>query len=159
MTKTVYEVVNSPKPKFYKRFAVYIINRRNQPGDFFEKLSSNYPNMKYRVEVKPENLHDTKIVYNNDLITAEVKRNEIKLPVHWSSKVPKRHRRNVIISDLNRATHIASFPADEIPKIKQNVHFPHRFIDSVINNFFEKSEETGDYIIPPDFYDVQKKLS
>ena len=119
MTKTVHEVVGPPKPKFYKRFVVYIINRRYQPGDFFEKLSSNYPNMKYRVEVKPENLHDTKIVYNNDVITAEVQRNEIKLPVHWSSKVPKRHRRNVIISDLNRATHIASFPADEIPKIKQ----------------------------------------
>ena len=50
-----------------------------------------------------------------------------------------------------RATRIASFPADEIPKIKQkflNADYPHKFINSVINNFQEKSEETDNYIIP-----------
>ena len=80
---------------------------------------SNHPNMKYTVEVKPEFFLYTKIVYSSDVITTEVKRNESKLPVHWSSKVPKRDKRNAIISDLNRVTGIGSFPADEIPKIKQ----------------------------------------
>ena len=114
MTKTELEVVNPSKPKFYKRF-VDIINRRNknQPDDLFQKLNSNHPNVKYTVEVKPEVFLDTKIVYSNDVITTEVKRNERKLPVHWSSKLPKRYKRNAIISDLNRATRIASFPADE----------------------------------------------
>ena len=45
---------------------------------------------------------------------------------------------NAIISDLNRATRIASFPAYEIPKIKQkflNADYRHRFINSAINNF------------------------
>ena len=116
MTKTEREVVNPSKPKFYKCFVDDIINRRNknQPDDLFQKLNSNHPNMKYTVEVKPEFFLDTKVVYSND-----VKRNERKLPVHCSSKVPKRYKRNAIISDLNRGTRIASFPADEIPKIKQ----------------------------------------
>ena len=98
-----------------------IINRRNknQPDDLLQKLNSNHPNMKYTVEVKPEIFFDTKIVYSNDVITTEVKRNERKLPVHWSSEVPKRYKRNAIITDLNRATRIASFPTDMISKIKQ----------------------------------------
>ena len=123
MTKTEREVVNPSKPKFYKRFLDDIINRRskNQPDDVFQQLNSNHPNMKYTVEIKPEFFLDTKIVYSNGVLTTEVKRNERKLPVHWSSKVPKRYKRNAIISDLNRATRIASFPADEIPKIKQKI--------------------------------------
>ena len=115
MTKTEREVVSPSKPKFHKCFVDDIINRRNknQPADLFQNFKSNDPNMKYTVEVKPEIFLDTKIVYSNDVITTEVKRNDRKLPVHWSSKVPKWYKRNAIISDLNRATRIASFPADE----------------------------------------------
>ena len=79
--------------------------------------------------------------------------------MRWSSKVPKWYKRNAIISDLNSATHIASFPADEIPKIKQkflNADYPHRYIS--INNFQEKSEETDNYIIPPGSLMFQRRL-
>ena len=78
------EVVSPSKPKFYKCFVDNIINRRNknQPDDLCQKLNSNHPNMKYAVAVKPEKFLDTKIVYNNDVITTEVTRNERKLPVH-----------------------------------------------------------------------------
>ena len=64
-----------------------IINRRikNQPDDLFQRLNSYHPNIKYTVEVKPEIFLDTKIVYTNAIITTEVKRNDRKLPVHWSS--------------------------------------------------------------------------
>ena len=114
----------------------------------------------HTVEKKPEIFLDTKIGYSNDIITTEVKRNERKLPVHLSSKVPKWYTRNAIISDLNRARRKASFPADEIPKIEKflNADYPYRFINSVINNFEEKSEGTDNYIIPPGFFDVQKKV-
>ena len=125
--------------------------------NLLKELENNHPNMKYTVEVKPEIFLDTKIVYSNDVITTEVKRNDRKLPVHWSSKVPKWYKRNAIISDLNRATHIANFTADEIPKIKQkflNADYPYRFINSVINNFQEKSDGTDDCIIPPGFFDI-----
>ena len=161
MTKTEGEVVNPSKPKFNKRFVDDIINRRNknEPDDLFKKLNNNHPNMKYTVEVKPEISLDTKIVYSNDVITTEVKRNDRKLPVHWSSKVPKWYKRNAIISDLNRATRIASFPADEIPKIKKkflNADYPYRFIISVFNNFLEKSEGSDNCIIHPAF--IQRRL-
>ena len=88
-----------------------IINRRNknQPDDLFQKLNSNHPNMKPTVEVKPEIFLDTKIVFSNDVITTGLKRSKRKLPVHWSSKVPKRYKRNAINSDLNKATRIISF--------------------------------------------------
>ena len=60
-----------------------IINRRNknEPDDLFQKRSNNHPNMEYTVEVKPEIFLDTKIVYSNDVITTEVKRNDRKFPV------------------------------------------------------------------------------
>ena len=140
-----------------------IINRRNKndPDDLFQKLNNNHPNMKYTVELKPEISLETKIVYSNDVITTEVKRNDRKLPVHWSSKVPKQYKRNAIISDSNKATHIASFPADEISKIKQkflNADYPYGFINTVINNFQEKSDETYDYIIPLGFFDIPKNI-
>ena len=62
---------------------------------------------------------------------------------------------------MNRTTHIASFSADELPKIKQkflNEDYPHRFINSAFNNFQEKSEDTDDLIIPPGFFSVPKKV-
>ena len=62
---------------------------------------------------------------------------------------------------MNRATHIASFPADEIPKVKQkflNVDYSHRFINSVTNNFQEKSEKTHHDIIPLVSLTFQKKV-
>ena len=97
MTKTERQVVNPSKTKFYKHFMDDIIkrNKNQKPGNFLDK----------------------KIVYSNGVITTEVRSNERKLPVHWSSKVPKWQKKNAIISNLNRATRIASFPADEIPKI------------------------------------------
>ena len=100
MTKTEREVVNPSKPKFYKWFVDGINNRRNknEPDDLIQKLNNNHPNMKYTVEVKPEIFLDTKIVYSNDVITIEVKRNDRKLPIHWSSKIPKSYKRNAIIS-------------------------------------------------------------
>ena len=68
--------------------------------------------------LKIRSIHETKIVDENDLITTEVKRNDRKLPVHWSSNILKWYKRNAIVNDLTRATRIVSFPADEIPKIK-----------------------------------------
>ena len=75
--------------------------------------------------------------------------------------MPKLYKRNAIISDLNRATRIASFPADEIPKIKQkffNADYPCRIINGVINKFHGKPERTDDYVIPAGFFDVPKKI-
>ena len=85
----------------------------------FRNPNNNHPNMKYTVEVKTEIFLETKIVYSNDVITT-VKRNDRKLPVHLSSKVPKRYKRNVFISNLNRATRIAGFRQVRYRKLNKN---------------------------------------
>ena len=91
-------------------------------------------------------------------MTTEVNRKDRKLPIHWTSRIPKLYKRDSITSDLNRALRISSCLNDEISKIRQkclNADYPLRFINSVIKQLSdklnEKSIEEDDYILPPDF--------
>ena len=62
---------------------------------------------------------------------------------------------------MKRATLIAGFSADQIPKIKQkflNVDYSDRFINSVINNFQTKNRGNRGLRYPPGFFDVPKKV-
>ena len=68
-------------------------------------------NVNYTVE----KFLDTKVIYEKNFITAKEYRNKRKLPVHWSSKILKRYKRNAITGDLNRAARMASVPGNEIP--------------------------------------------
>ena len=111
----------------------------------------------------PQKFLDTKIIYEDNQIKTKVHRNERKLPVHWTSKIPKRYKRNAINADLNRAAQIASTFTEEIPTIKQkflSADYPPRFVKIAIKQFNEKrnGNTQGDYIIPPDFFDVPKPL-
>ena len=56
----------------------------------------------------PKKFVVTKVIYEDNQIKTKVHRNERKLPVHWTSKIPKRYKRNAINTDLNRAARIAS---------------------------------------------------
>ena len=51
----------------------------------------------------PQKFLDTKIIYEDNQIKTKVHRNERKLPVHWTLKIPKRYKWNAINADLNRA--------------------------------------------------------
>ena len=109
----------------------------------------------------PQNFLDTKIIYEDNQTKTKVHRNESKLLAHWTSKIPKRYKRNAINADLNRAARIASTFTEEIPTIKQkflSADYPPRFINSCSNQFNEKCNgNTQDYyIIPLDFFDVPK---
>ena len=87
---------------------------------------------------------DTKIIYEDNQIKTKVHRNERKIPVHWTSKIPKRYKRKGIKADLNRAARMASTFAEEMPKIKQkflSAHYPPGFVKSVIKQFNEKSND------------------
>ena len=111
----------------------------------------------------PQNFLDTKIIYEDNQIKTKVHWNERELPVHWTSKIPKRSKPNAINSDLNRAAQIASTFTEEIPTIKQkflSADYPPRFINSCSKQFNEKCNgNTQDYyIIPLDFFDVPKPL-
>ena len=106
---------------------------------------------------------DTKTIYKDNQIKTKVHRNERKFPVHWTSKIPKRYKRNAINADLNRAARVASTFTEEIPTIKQkflNSDYPPRFVNSVIKEFNEECNGNiqDGYIIPPDFFDIPKPL-
>ena len=82
-----------------------------------------------------------------------------KYPVFWSSKVPKRYKRNAINGELHRATKISSNFDREVSKIKQkfkNVGFPIKFIESVIRDFQTIPNEVTDDIIPTWLFDDRK---
>ena len=149
-------MVKQTKPQFYKRFADDIINKRyeDQSDNLFQELYSNHSKIKYTIEVNPDKFLDTKIIQKNGVVTTEVNWKDGKLPVHWSCRIPKRYRKNSIISDLNKALHISSSLKDEISKIRQkflNTYYQLRFINSVIkqhnDKLSEKSNEEYDYIL------------
>ena len=111
----------------------------------------------------PQKFLDTKIIYEDNQIKTKVHRNERKFPVHWTSKILKRYKRNTVNADLNRAARIASTFTEEVPTIKRkslNADYPARFVNSVIKQFNEKcnGNTQDDYIIPRDFFDIPKLL-
>ena len=67
----------------------------------------------------PQKFLDTKIIYKDNQIKTKRHRNERKIAVRWTSKIPKRYKWNTINADLNRAARIASTFTEEIPTIEQ----------------------------------------
>ena len=71
-------------------------------------------------------------------IITEFVSNNFKLPPHWSSKIPKRYKRNIINGELHRAKQIASNFDKEINRIRlkyTNAGYPIKFLNSVISFF------------------------
>ena len=63
------------------------------------------------------------------------------MPVHWTSKVPKRYKRNAINGDLNRSYQISINFDHEKEIIREKYHlagFPTTFVDNVIHQFHQK---------------------
>ena len=86
------------KPHFYKRYVddTYIRRRKNESDSLFEKLNSDHSKIKLTIEKNPTKFLDTKIM--------GVKQNKSKkIPVHCSSKIPTRYKRNAITGELHRA--------------------------------------------------------
>ena len=100
MTRTENNVAKPEKPLFYRRFVDDIINRRkkNEHDIIFENLNKYHPKINLTIEVNPCKFLDR----------TEVFRKTSKLPVHWSSRVPKRYKRKAVIGDLHRSKRIYS---------------------------------------------------
>ena len=96
MPKTERIVAEPTKPQFYKRFVDDIINKcyNDQPDNLFQALNNSHPKIKYTIEVHPDKFLDTKIIQKNGIMTTEVNRKDRKLPVHWTSRIPKWYKRN-----------------------------------------------------------------
>ena len=127
LTKLEKDIVRPRNSPFYKRFADDVITRRsiNQPDLLFSEINEYHPNIKFTTETNPRKFLDTELI----IIDNKIKPN--KLPTHWSSKIPKRNKRNMINGDLNRSYRISmDFQAEKeiITKKFLNADFPTRFI-------------------------------
>ena len=102
MVKMENDVVIPSKPIFYRRFVDDIYSRRKL-GDnvLFDRLNSYHPNIKLTIEVNPRKFLDTKLTNINGTYKFNVYWKNTKLPSPWTSKTPKRYKRNTINGDLH----------------------------------------------------------
>ena len=105
MIRTENDDVTPMKPIFYRRFVDDIINccKKNVPDELFFKLNNYHWNIKLTIEISPTKFLDTQLVNLNGKIETKVYRKLDELPVPWSSKIPKRYKRNAINGDLHCA--------------------------------------------------------
>ena len=106
LIKLEIDKVRPTKPLFYKRFVDDVINSRkkNTPASLLTSLNCYHPNINFIVEVNPSKfLDDSNIKIVDGKGETSVSRKPNKMPVHWTSKVPKRYKRNAINGDLNRS--------------------------------------------------------
>ena len=110
MIRTEKDIVTPLKPIFYKRFVDDIYTRRKKGihDKLYERLNNYHPNIKLTIEINPNKFLDTEIIENKGVIETKVYRKTTKLPVPWSSNIPKRYKRNTINTDLYRAKRIAT---------------------------------------------------
>ena len=113
-------VVAPLKPIFYNRYVddTYVRRKKNTTDELFEKFNTYHDNIKLMIEENPTKFLDTEIVRHNSAIITKVYTRSNKFPVHWSSKIPLRYKRNAITGDLHRANKIASNFSNETRKIK-----------------------------------------
>ncbi|XP_066934351.1 uncharacterized protein [Clytia hemisphaerica] len=159
MTKMEKDIVEPSKPEFYRRFVDDSINKRkkNAPDELFEKFNNYHNKIKFTIEISPNKFLDTQIQYTNTTIETSVHRGQNKVPVHWSSKVPKKYKRNTINADLYRAQRISSNFDSEKVIIADKFHsagFPKRFVSSVIRQFNENQND--EMIIPKNLFKEPK---
>ena len=105
------------------------------------EISRSHPNINFTVEVNPSKFLESNIKTFDGKVEISVYRKPNKLPLHWTSKVPKRYKRNEINGDLNRSYQISMNFNNEKEIIRQKYHlagFPTRFVDSVIHQFHQK---------------------
>ena len=102
---------------------------------------------------------DTLIIKENNGIKTQVLAKKSMYPVHWSSKVPFRYKKNAINGELHRAKKISSNFQSEISRIKAkflNAGFARKVIESTINNFNNVDEEL---MIPRWLFDERKTIA
>ena len=166
MVKMENEIVSPINPIFYQRYVddIYCRRKKDRPDQLFEKLNSYNKNIKLTIEKSPEKFLDTKLILSNGKYTTEVYRNDKKVPIPWTSKVPKRYKRNTITGDLHRSKQISSDFNKEVTLIREKfskADYPIRFVDSVIKQFQQKCLENDiedDMIIPKNLFEEEKPL-
>ena len=104
------DIVISANPIFYKRYVddTCVWWKQHETDELFIDLNSYHENIKLTLEINPNKFLDTEIIRTDQGIKTQVYNKAKKLPVHWSSKVPYKYKRNAITGELHRANRIAS---------------------------------------------------
>ena len=71
--------------------------------ELFEKINNYHPKIKLTIEVSLTDFLDTSLHLNNSIYNFRVYRKKTKQPIHWSSKIPKGYKCNMILEDLHRS--------------------------------------------------------
>ena len=93
-------------------------SRTNQTK-LFEKLNNYHPNIKLTMEVNTSKFLDKEVMIKNGVIETSVIVKTSKIANDWSSAVPKKYKRNVILGDLHRAHKISNNFELEKQRIKK----------------------------------------
>ena len=131
----------------------------------FPNLNSYHQKIKLTIEKNPSKFLDTKLLrQENGKYETLVYRKSSKLPSHWSSKIPKRYKRNNILGDLHRSKRISSNFQHEVREIRNKyskADYPIRFVNSIINKFQDESinnNQEDSFIIPPYLFEESKSF-
>ena len=147
MRKLETDVVEPERPILYNRYVddIYRRRKRNQEDALFTKLNTYHPNMKFTEEQNPKNFLDTGIHRQDDNITTTVYTKPNKLPIPWTSRIPKKYKKNSLRTELYRAKQISSdfnYELERITKKFLDAGYPKHFIAATIKEFSTPSTDT-----------------
>ena len=134
---------------------VIVVRKKMTRKVFLQAFNSFHPKLKFTTENEPNRFLDTKLIENPENGTFSLRQfhKPNKFPIHWSSKTPRRYKKNAIYCELHRAFLISDDFDYEITEIKNkfsNAGYPISFIEETIKNFkFSRTER----IIPENFFE------
>ena len=91
MSKLEHDVVTPQAPPFYDRYVddIFTKKSKNEPDELPEAMNSDHRNIKFTVEDNPSHFLETALHFTGNSFSTSVFKKPGKLPVHWSSQVPK----------------------------------------------------------------------
>ena len=131
----------------------------HETDKLFIDLYSYHENIKLTLEINPNKFLDTEIICTNQGIKTQVYNKAKMFPVHWSSKVPYKYKRNAITRELHRAKRIAWNFDDKTNRITNkytDAGYPKHVIENTIKIFNRKKDEL---LISPWLSDERKHVT
>lgn len=87
----------------YRKYVEDTFNKRKvKTSDIlFEKLNKYNPKIELTIELNPNKFLDAKLICVNGIYNTMVNRKPTKLPMAWSTKMPRRYKSNTFIGELH----------------------------------------------------------
>ena len=126
----------------------------------YDVRNKYHAKIKLIIETNPQTFLDTEITHINGTIETRVHRKKTKLPIPWTSNIPKRYKRNSIKTELYCAKRISSNFTSEVTVIRnkpESAGYPKRFVNSIIREFNAVKENNESNFIIPWLFEEKKK--